>query len=671
MSRDDGIRALLAAAGLPRAWSGRASFTVLDAAFGDGRAFTATLAAWRADPARCARLHYAALLERPLRREALAAASRHDDALARELLARWPPPVAGVHRLEFDGVRATLSLAIGPARAMLPGWVPHADALIVRLDAPGPAPEAGALRTAAAALARGAAIAVGAVGAPDRTPRPDPRAARETHDGRVPAGPRSPTGDEAARREASLAVLAAAGFEPDPGGPAVGAGADGPHGSSPTGSGPAVRLLRTRGPSAGRAGVQASGGVGAPAASRAAIVVGAGLAGCAVAFALARRGWSVVRLDASDAAGGSWQPVLAEHPSVTVDDAPLARLARAATLLARGPFDRGAHRVIGRLQTMDAASARAAVGALAPEWVRAVDAREASERAGIALASGGLWLPAAAAANPHALREAWTTGDLAARDGVRVSSLRRTRDGWCALDARGAVLAEAPQVVVATGAAGADLRVEARCAASGPRPSRTVAAHLGPAGLSRRTGCTTLARPATGALPACIVGGDGHAVPVGDGRLLLGPRADASAEAAWSRWCARLLEPADAADLVDGPAGERLSARDHLPLAGPVPDADAIGALARRDDRDALPALPGLWIAAAFGGRGLLWSVLAAETIAARLDGEPAPLERALRAAIAPDRFLRRARRRAPGTDEGIGDDGTAGNGTDDDDTAG
>ena len=221
--------------------------------------------------------------------------------------------------------------------------------------------------------------------------------------------------------------------------------------------------------------------------------------------------------------------------------------------------------------------------------------------------------------------------------------------------------AEAPQVVVATGAAGSDLRVDVGPAAGGAAPPCTVAALLGPAGLSRRTGRTTLARPATGALPGCIVGGDGHAVPVGDGRLLLGPRAGACAAQAWSRWCGRLLEPADAVDLVDGPAGERLAARDHLPLAGPVPDADAIGTLARRDDRAELPVLPGLWIATAFGGRGLLWSVLAAETIAARLDGEPAPLERALRTAIAPDRFLRRARRRTAAAEDGIPDDGIAG----------
>jgi tRNA 5-methylaminomethyl-2-thiouridine biosynthesis bifunctional protein len=92
-----------------------------------------------------------------------------------------------------------------------------------------------------------------------------------------------------------------------------------------------------------------------------------------------------------------------------------------------------------------------------------------------------------------------------------------------------------------------------------------------------------------------------------------------------------------------------MSTRDHLPLVGPLPDGLALqGATGLgRDDRRPQPRLPGLWIATAFGGRGLLWSVLAAELIAARLEGEPAPLDRTLAAALATDRFLRRSRRAA------------------------
>jgi tRNA 5-methylaminomethyl-2-thiouridine biosynthesis bifunctional protein len=160
-------------------------------------------------------------------------------------------------------------------------------------------------------------------------------------------------------------------------------------------------------------------------------------------------------------------------------------------------------------------------------------------------------------------------------------------------------------------------------------------------------------------MPACVLGGDGHAVPLPDGRLLLGPAegpADGSgrseSEAAWRRFVAQLADGASLAAprLAAGPSGTRLSTRDHLPLAGPVPDVHALAEARealRRDDRLPLPALPGLFAAGAFGGRGLLWSVLAAELLAARLEAEPSPLERALAAALDPGRFLRRHLRRA------------------------
>jgi len=67
----------------------------------------------------------------------------------------------------------------------------------------------------------------------------------------------------------------------------------------------------------------------------------------------------------------------------------------------------------------------------------------------------------------------------------------------------------------------------------------------------------------------------------------------------------------------------------------------------RHNDRAPMPRVAGLYTATAFGGRGLLWAVLAAEVLAAELDGEPAPLERDLLDAVDPSRFSRRAIRQA------------------------
>ena len=96
--------------------------------------------------------------------------------------------------------------------------------------------------------------------------------------------------------------------------------------------------------------------------------------------------------------------------------------------------------------------------------------------------------------------------------------------------------------------------------------------------------------------------------------------------------------------------GERLSSRDHLPLIGAVPDLQAVHArrmAMARNDRLPMPRLAGLWMATGFGGRGLLWAVLAAELLAARLEHEPLPLTHDLVAAIDPARFLRRSLRQS------------------------
>src|SRR3954454_11625519 len=90
---------------LPTRWQGRERFVILETGFGLGLNFLATWQAWREDPRRCARLHFVSVERAPFDRESLGAALARFEELAlpaKELLALWPPPVAGVHRLEFD-----------------------------------------------------------------------------------------------------------------------------------------------------------------------------------------------------------------------------------------------------------------------------------------------------------------------------------------------------------------------------------------------------------------------------------------------------------------------------------------------------------------------------------------------------------------------------------------
>jgi tRNA 5-methylaminomethyl-2-thiouridine biosynthesis bifunctional protein len=623
---------MLAGCGLPQAWSDAPTWTVLDLDFDDGAVFLVTMQAWLDAPRRPARLRYAALLPAPLTSESLRIRALRDGrstALLEALLARWPMPLAGVHRIELESGRVQLTLAIGDAAAMLPGLVPVCDSLFVvrpfatALPAPDGTPDserpvAALLRRACATLqARGLASAEAG----------DARLARALEDAGM-----------------TLETVTTEDGE---------------------------RVLRARRRTAPPAGTPL---ILSASLERRALIVGAGLAGCAVAYALARRGWRVVRLDGrhDGALSGSLQPVLAHHPSVTPDDAPLSRLTRAALLLSRGAYDVGATRWIGRLQQCSPERARAASADMPAEWVQALDMQQASARAGLPLREGGLWLPAAGSADPLALCAGWTIDGVTVLEPAAVARLERTSEGWRAIDADGCLLAEAPVAIVATGHGSLTIDLGA---GHDPFP---IDGQLGPAGLQRLFGGTTIASPGPDALPACVLGGvDGHAIPLGDGRLLLGPTTpevddpQERAHRAWARFASRLaapefppgappdapassrrttaVSPAAPPRLVPGCEGMRLSVRDHLPVAGPVPDATAIArdaARLRADDRRALPTLPGLWIVAAFGGRGLLWSVLCAELLASRLDAEPAPLERPLADALDPGRFIRRALRR-------------------------
>jgi tRNA 5-methylaminomethyl-2-thiouridine biosynthesis bifunctional protein len=124
----------------------------------------------------------------------------------------------------------------------------------------------------------------------------------------------------------------------------------------------------------------------------------------------------------------------------------------------------------------------------------------------------------------------------------------------------------------------------------------------------------------------------------------------AAARTLLATWNRRLPERSDHWSWRLTPPAERLLLRDNLPMAGAAPDLAAIAAARERherNDRLALPRREGLFLLTGLGGRGLLWSVLGAEVIAAAAAGEPPLIEPELAEAIDPARFVRRDLRRA------------------------
>ena len=613
---------LLAACTLPAAWQGAESWTVLDLNFCAGAALLATLRAWHDDPRRPSRLHYAVLtgaavscqtlrerLDRfGIKQAAAGCPGESGRRVQRDLdclLEQWPIALKGVSRIELASARIQLTLAAGPPAALLPGLVPRVDSLYLpyaegaqdHLTSP-------MLRAALSRLA------------------PDRRAALAGID-RSTEIPGS-----------ILASLADAGMQPE---------------LIEAAGRVAFRLDRRHGVSFAQP---------APQNDRHALVIGSGLAGCATAFALARRGWTVERLDQGDhaLAGASGQASLAHHPSITPDDAPFSQLTRAALRLSQSHYGAGAVRWSGRLQLCTPDEAEAACDGIPAEWAEPVGVAQASARAAMSLRSGGIWIPGAGHVDPAALAAGWAIDGIQTRYQTHVSRLERRNGQWQALDPAGQCLAQATQVVIAAGAQTGRLSI------CGDRstPIFTLADAFDAACLQQRPGRSLCVSLPPGAMPSCVVGGSGHAIPIDGQSLLLGPADPAdplvdiagqtsAATAIWHRYSESLQNAVTPLAMRFHPAGVRLSTRDHLPLAGPVPDLTQIVQQRNsliRHDRMPLPAMQGLWVAAGFGGRGLLWSVLAADLIAARLDAAPAPLQKSLAQALDPGRFIRRNLRR-------------------------
>ena len=522
------------------------------------------------------------------------------DAVAEPLRASWPPLTSNLHSLAFDDGRVLLLLAIGEVWAWLPELVASVDAFH--------------LRSAASAWDQRTCKALSRLAAPDAT---------------LLAESASP---------ALRAHLITAGFQLMP---------DDKPGTTRARYAP--RFTPRRAPSrvATRRALEPR-----------ALIIGAGLAGCAAAAALAEQGWrsTVFERHAQIAAEASGNPAGLFHGIVNAQDGVHTRFNRAAALMARQAVRIAidAHGVAGavdgllRLQSVSShADMLATLRALGmpADYVQALTAEEARATSGIALQRPAWFYPGGGWVHPAGLARAWLerAGALVElRCNADVRSLQRTDTGWRLLDADGATLAEAPTVVLAN--AGAALTL----LGSPDWP------------IDKVRGQISLLPARALALPRVPVAGAGYLLPnLPNDLAMFGATSqrlddDASVRADDHRTnlaqLAQLLCHTIAADpaAMQGRTGWRWSAIDRLPLIGAAPDADAPAT--RLDQPRFVPRRPGLFVFTALGSRGISWSALGAQVLASLITGAPAPLEASLIDAIDPARFVSRRARREPVT---------------------
>lgn len=579
----------LASSTLPARWQGANQFVICDTHFGDGRRFLATWQAWQNDTNASKRLHFIACESQPYSAADLETLHQQglltDSALvelAEQLRSQWPVLVTGFHRMEFAGGRLILTLLLGDTEIWLPKLVAKVDTFY--LDERAMASQARDVR--AAIYKQFTRLA--------------------TTDAQLVA---NHTGDQLSRQ------LELAGF------------------NVATNNNASIGQFKGQRPSP------------ISPQDRHAIIIGAGLAGAAIAERLAKRDWCISLIDqhTAPAKGASGNHAGAYRPVLAVDDNLQARLSRACFLYGHrrlATFPSVRWQACGSLQLprddveADRLARIAASHTYPSEYLRFVDQAAASELAGQVVACGGVFSPMGGALHPVGLVLAQLA---AAHPSVRthwqthIQQIQHRDGQWHVLTADGQLIASAATLILANAADASRFAPEL-----GVLADSRVVSHL-PINLA----------PAVNT----VVCRGGYLTPLADGLACIGSSllsddmSETDAHRANLGLLAHVLtenavQGMDATEL-DGRTCGRPNSIDRMPVVGAV--ADAARFLPKHAGSLHLaPRLPGLYCMTGFGARGLVWSGLMAELLASQICGEPLPIERELALAVDPARFLSR-----------------------------
>jgi len=394
-------------------------------------------------------------------------------------------------------------------------------------------------------------------------------------------------------------------------------------------------------------------------AERHAVVIGAGLAGCATAASLAARGWRVTVLErhAEAAQEGSGNPQGVLYLKLSAHGTALSRLVVSGFSYTRrllGNLQSGKDwQACGVLQVIydDKERERQAelAAAFPPELVHPLSRERAEELAGVALPDGGLFYPDAGWANPPALcRWLLQQPGIELRKHREALELKRAGSRWHVLSGE-TVLAEAPVVILA-GAADA-----VRFSQSAWLPLKRIRGQI--SCLSATTQSSQL---------RTVLCAKGYVAPPREGTHTLGAsfnfqQTDDAPSVAEHQANLEMLEQISSdlygrlqadpqrTETLQGRVAFRCTSPDYLPLIGPLAEPQAfaetyaaLGKNARQPQHASCPWLTGLYVNTAHGSRGMISAPLSGELLAAWLDNEPLPLPRDVAEACHPNRFLLR-----------------------------
>ena len=545
---------------LPARWQQRAQFHIAETGFGTGLNFIVTAEYFLRTTPSHHRLHYVSFEHSPLKKDQLCAVHAKNP-MADALIRHYPLRIPGLHRIELD--RITLTLAFGDAHDLL-AEIPDGYVHAWFLDGFAPAKN------------------------PDLWD-----AEIFTHIARASA-------DDARCATYTAAAAVRRGLE------SVGFCME-----KRQGFGKKRDMLAGHNQVASRHRARSV--------PHDLVIVGAGIAGAALANSFARHECAVTVLEAHEAAcGASGNPAAALYPQITKHWGRAAQWHMAAysytiQWLARrsGEGLQCDYTATGMAKlAMDTKEEEKCLAfteqlGLDPAIARWMDAPALSAQIGAHVAHGGLWFADAGWVNPAALcRGLLAHPRINLRERCILSALHKTSDGWQLILNSGEIVSA--RVVILANAYDAMRLI----------PSLKLTRTAGQISVIERAGCPLTA----------VLSHSGYAIPHDD-QLILGAtydRADFSCAVTQKNHDQTIAEFAAALALpvspriIAGRSSIRAATPQRLPYVGATDD--------------------GLYVSGGFGSRGMISAPFAAAIIRSEVLGEMPPAARALREAMQPPR---------------------------------
>lgn len=383
--------------------------------------------------------------------------------------------------------------------------------------------------------------------------------------------------------------------------------------------------------------------------AKTAIVIGAGIAGCSSAFALAQRGIQVTLIERHDAvaneASGNPQAML--YPRLSGDDSAsqfaLAGYLYSLDLITQLPLASADFQVCGMLQLGFNSRELARLKKLltwaeAAPHVQWLTQQEASQKAGLSLLHPAVHFPNAAWVNPKALCH-----HLIAHQNIRlITSTNVTKvlknNGLYQVYAGDRLLEESPIVILANANQAQELGLVLHLKTQAVRGQLSL----------------VNASPLSARLQS-ILCSDGYLSPASDGQHCLGASFSTDPSTAIDELdhLANLNKLNSYADslfdslkhnIQGGRVSFRCTSADYFPLLGELLDHQAVSAQPPRPNAQpsSLAWSHGLYVNLAHGSRGFSSAPYCSDILARLICGESPPISSAMLSLLNPNRFLLR-----------------------------